>query len=127
PLQTPPDYDEATVDFYLPEDWVKADGAITIKVDIVPPAGFTDADMTNNSVTRAIALEKQPSGPNAVSSGRLRVGWVPVCQTLDNGTDICPSDLVNNYWEDIVKWFPVADNGVDFIRVLPLDQPLYTD
>ncbi len=127
PLQSPPDFDEATVDFYLPDDWIKADGAITIKVDIVPPSGFTDTNIVNNSVTRAIALEKQPSGPNAVTPGRLRVGWIPVCYHLALGVDYvetCPQDQVSNYKDNIVKWFPVADAGVDFVRIQPEAGPL---
>ena len=77
PPTAAPDFTEATVNFELPDAWVKTPGSFSLTAEIVPPSGFQDSNPASNTLQRTVALDPPPQGEGVVP-GWLLVGYVTI-------------------------------------------------
>jgi uncharacterized protein (TIGR03437 family) len=125
PPNDPFDFTQPSIDFQLPDDWVAKDGAFDLTAEIVPPAGFTDSNLANNTFKQYVVLHKQPHDPLSLSpEGQFRVGYI----TLDHFppgaafvNKVRPG--LNTTGTFMRKMFPLADKGLQFQRACTIKNP----
>jgi hypothetical protein len=124
PSTDPPNFNDGTVDFVLPDAWVAGQGQLTLTADIVLPPGFQDSNPANNELQRTVTLMPPPQNPQSASPpGVFRVGYV-LCITEDSDGHLHEPDFIDPgaIGAFIQKIYPIPEGGLTVSKVgtLPL-------
>lgn len=123
PYNNPPNYEEQTIDFLLPDDWVSTSGIFGMEAELVLPPNYKDPDTSNNTSPFNLVLFTPPSNPAGLTAGKLSVGYISICLQPPGAQKQCPSAGVGNLTQFVNKLYPVASSGFQFFRAGRLRNP----